>query len=110
MAIYTGVRGATTNNLVTDSGTSGKPKVAQNLEVVKPNSSQYNSSNTFKYTGTSSSGSGRRSGGSGGSGGGAGTVAAGTGDTYWDASSVWSDYLNQMMELQDCSHSTMQAL
>ena len=87
------------NNLATDSNTGKPTQYSQStLTPVKPNSSQYNTGNTFKYTGTSNSGSGRRSGGSGGSGGGAGTVAAGTGDTYWDASSVWSDYLNQMME------------
>lgn len=87
------------NNLATDSNTGKPTQYSQStLTPVKPNSSQYNSGNTFKYTGTSNSGSGRRSGGSGGSGSGSGTVAAGTGDTYWDASSVWSDYLNQMME------------
>lgn len=96
------------NNMLTDSGTSGKPTVAQNLVPVKPNSSSYSVSNPYSGGSSSGGGGGRgRSGGGGGSssGGGAGVVPTGGGDTYWDASSVWTDYLNRMMAAADATYS-----
>ena len=94
------------NNMVTDSSPSNTHYQTKPLEVVKPHSgSPYSASNPYKYT--PSSGSSSRSGRSGGgSSSGSGAVAAGGGDTYWDASSVWSDYLNKMMAAADATYSS----